>query len=168
MKPAPRLTSPGTSQAASSPISEASSALLSNLILARASLPDGATKAELTRDLRPLILSDIPAAQWRELADELVATLMSADLLTQTRTRFAATPSASPQVVAMLGSEPTPKATWSDVRDGALTARALNLDPADRATLKALASPDGFRALIVQQAFGVGDGPCRFRSCAMA
>jgi hypothetical protein len=158
MKPAPRLTAPGTTQAGTSPIPKPSAALLSNLILARASLPDGATKAELTRDLRPLILSDTPAAQWRELADDLVASLVAASLLTQTRTRFASTPTATPQIIAVLGSEQPPKATWSDIRDGALTARALNLDPADRAVLKALASPDGFRALIVQQAFGVGDG----------
>ncbi len=158
MKPAPRTMPPGTAEHTPSRADTASSALLSRLILVRASLPDGATKAEITRDLRPLILCDVLAPQWREQADTAIAALLNEGLLTQTRTRFASSPRAAPQVTDELGGALAPKSTWAELREGALTARALSLDPTERVVLKALASPDGFRALIVQQAFGVGEG----------
>lgn len=158
MTPAPRLSPSSTIAATPLFIEKPSSASLASLILARASLPDGATKAELTRDLRPFILPDTPAPEWREILDSAVAAHIDSGLLSQTRTRFATAPTAMPQVVALLGCEPASKTTWADLREGPLTARALNLDATDRTVLKALSSPDGFRALVVQQAFGVGIG----------
>jgi hypothetical protein len=157
--PAPRATSPSAPDHRQL---EWATPSIAALILVRAAIEGGTTRAELARDLRPLLgpmfEGTPPKQDWRAMSDAAIVALIGQNLLTETRGRLRATENAASAVSASLGAPMVSGATWRDVREGQLTARALDLDAADRATLKALATPDGLRALIVQHAFGLGEG----------
>ena len=130
---------------------------LAELIALRLLAGGGATRAELARDLRAMTLPELAPAAWRAKAEIEIAELIRLELVSETRGRLKATPG-SGSAANVLGGVIDPKSTWAEVREGALTATALGLDASDKATLKALANADNLRALIVQQAFGLGDG----------
>lgn len=131
---------------------------LASPILLRLTLANGATRAELARDVRPVTRPDLSAADWRVEADAALDRLVRDGLVTESRSRLKATDTGVLQAAAVLGAPIPAKATWLEIRDGALVARALGLDPADRVIIKALANADTLRALIVQGAFGIGVG----------
>lgn len=126
------------------------------LVLLRLSV-SAATRAEIVRDLRPLVRPDLAPAAWRSAAEPVFADLLATGLLTETRGRLKAT---EPGLAAAANAAGVSVATetWASVRDGALVARALGLDPASKPALKALANADQLRALIVQDAFALGEG----------
>ncbi len=130
---------------------------LTGLILLRVALPGGATRAELARDLRAMTLPELAPAAWRRATDSEIAELTRLGFVEEARARFKATQSGVDHAAGDLGIAIGPKATWGELRDGPLTARALGLDSSDKAMPKALANPDNLRGLIVQRAFGLGD-----------
>lgn len=130
---------------------------LADLILLRVALTSGATRAELARDLRTMTLPDLAPAAWRRATDSEFAELSRLGLVEEARARFKATQAGVELAANSLGFTIGPKTTWAELRDGPLTARALGLDPSDKAVAKALANPDNLRGLIVQRAFGLGD-----------
>ena len=132
-------------------------AALAEVILVRIALPGGATRAEMVRDLKGMTRPDLAPAAWRGEADAAIAGLVERGLATELRGRLKATPAGIEKAAAALGAPIAAKATWLELRDGPLTAKALGADAADKALVKALASPDGLRAMIVQRAFGLGD-----------
>jgi hypothetical protein len=127
-------------------------------ILVRIACPGGATRAETARDLRPLLDQQRAAAAWRSSVDASIAELIAAGLAADVRNRLRTTPTGLEQAQRVLDCPIDGAVTWAAMRDGPLTALALGLPPADKAVLKALASPDALRALIVQQAYGLGGG----------
>ena len=151
--PAPALSA---AQKLDTPRHWARSATLADLIVLRLAA-GGATRAEMARDLRPLTRPDLAPALWRAAADPLIAELIGAELALEARGRLKATPQGSARATVAIGAEVGDQ-TWLALRDGALTARALGGDTANKALLKALANPDHLRALVVQHAFGLGDG----------
>ena len=133
----------------------AQSAALAALILLRLAA-GGATRAELARDLRPITRPVLAPAIWRAAADHVVTELIASGLASEVRGRLKATAAGTDRATKAAGAA-VADATWLELRDGALTARALGGDPADKALIKALANPDHLRALIVQQVFGLGE-----------
>ena len=128
---------------------------LADLIILRLAA-GGATRAELARDLRPITRPGLAPAVWRAAADAVVAELMTTSMTIEIRGRMKATAAGSERAAKNVGSA-VADATWLELRDGALTARALGGDPADKALVKALANPGHLRALVVQQAYGLGE-----------
>ncbi len=130
---------------------------IADLITVRLAIGDGATRAEVMRDLRTVMRPELAPAAWRVAAEADIANLLAADLIAETRARLKATGAGRDQAARFLGGAVPSKSSWIDVRDGALTACALGLSAGDRSSLKAIATPDGLRALIVQRAFAISD-----------
>lgn len=149
------LAPPVARDAAASP-DWARAQAFADLVLLRLS-GAAATRAEIVRDLRPMVRSDLAPAHWRAAAEPVLADLLAMGLADDTRGRLKATElglaAASKAAGVTVASE-----TWASLRDGVLVARSLGLDPAVKPTLKALANADQLRALIVQEAFALGEG----------
>lgn len=131
---------------------------LADLILLRLSVAGGATRAELARDLRAMTLPELAPAAWRRATDAEMAELTRLQFAEEGKSRFKATQAGSDHAANALGAAIPAKAAWAETREGPLTAKALGLNPGERGIAKAVAAPDGLRALIVQRAYGIGDG----------
>ena len=87
----PALAAP----AATTPVTNRPPAVLpplAEVILIRASLPAGATRAELLRDLRPTMHAELAPAAWRHAADHAVALLVELGFALESRGRLKPTP----------------------------------------------------------------------------
>lgn len=116
-----------------------------------------ATRAEIVRDLRPIVRTDLAPAEWRAAAEPVLADLLATSLSADARGRLKATEAGLAAASKAVGMN-VANETWSSLRDGVLVARALGLDPSSKPTLKALVNADQLRALIVQEAFALGEG----------
>lgn len=132
----------------------AAPAVLDDIALARIACAGGATRAQLVRDLGPLITGKLSTGEWRQAAEAGVARLLAGGLVQDSRGRLAATKAGATAAARFLGTKDV-EAPWSEQRDVWLIAKALGVDAAKPGLRKALTRPDGLSALIVQQAFGL-------------
>ena len=129
--------------------------LIPALVLVRVACEGGATRAEIVRDLAPFLAHRLSPAEWRAAAEAGIAALVRMALVAPTRQRYAARPRGAVAAAVFLGQEPAALVAWPEQRDVRLVAKALAMPAGDRAKLKALARPEGLRAVIVQRAFGL-------------
>ena len=120
------------------------------LVLARLACEDGATRAELARDLSFAVSA---AGNQRHALEAELAKLVRTSLATENRSRFRASPEGIGALTTELGCKAVPK-TWGEMRDIRLTARALGIEKDAPSRLKGLSKPDTLRAEILGQAFG--------------
>jgi hypothetical protein len=113
-------------------------------VLTRLATEDGATRAEIARDLNGLVAR-------ASIEPELTA-LAAAGFSVEKRGRLTATETGGALVAQQLGTRTPPK-HWRDVRDVRLVAKALGLEHASGSRIKALARPEDLRAEIVARAF---------------
>jgi len=124
------------------------------IVLVRvASASQGATKAELLGDLAPLTAHRLTAAHWRALLERQVAALADAALITTKAGRIEASEAGRTRAGIFLGLKANLPRSWTEVRDVRLIARALGLEREGGKRLKALATPDGLRAAILQRTY---------------
>ncbi len=128
---------------------------IGSLVLARLSVAFGATRAEIVRDLMPLVSHRLSPAEWRAAAAEAAAELLSSGLAAEARGRLTPTDAGAEAMRGAFGHRGAVPASWPDLRDQRLVARALGLEGESAAKLKSLATPDGLRAIILQKAFGL-------------
>ncbi len=128
---------------------------LSALLLARAAVPAGATRAEIVRDLMPLVAHRLSPAEWRATASDEASRLVGLGFVAETRGRLSLTGQGAVAMQRAFGGKGSWPATWPEMRDGRIVARALDIEHESSAKLKALSSPEGLRALILQKAFGL-------------
>jgi hypothetical protein len=143
--------------------SVAGPAPVSALVLARIATQGGATRADVRRDLQPMVAHRLSPAEWREAAERAADEIVAAGLATESRGRLAASDTGAAEVARLLGRRATATATWSARRDVDLVAKSLGLEGESAVKLKALSKPEGLRALVVQKAFGL---PLRPRQSA--
>ncbi len=134
---------------------EAASAALDDLILSRIACSGGATRAQLVRDLGPLVSNRLSPGEWRSAVDGAVARLDACELVREHRGRLRASETGAGAVAHFLGEKEAHARAWSEQRDVWLVAKALELDAGKPTIRKALARPEGLSALIVQKAFGL-------------
>ncbi len=128
--------------------------VVGDLALARIATENGATRADLVRDLAPLTSHRLSPSELRAGIDDVLARLLAEDSILANRGRFRLSPAGAELVVELLGARKLPSG-WPAIRDARLVAAALGLS-AEPAIVKALGRPDGLRALILQRAFRVG------------
>jgi len=111
-----------------------------------------ATRADLQRDVAPLLAPRFSGADFRRSAELGISNLIGSQLVAETKGRLSATGKGLQVAEALLASAKAPCATWADVKL-ALVVRALrtNDTPAIR---KALQRVEGFAALVLQHHFG--------------
>ena len=125
------------------------------LLLARLAVAGGATRAEIVRDGLPLVSHRLSPAEWRRAAAETAAALLADGLAGETRGRLRLTPAGEEAARRLLGAFKSWPSSWAELRDERLVATALGLAGESGQKLKALATPEGLRALILQKAFGL-------------
>lgn len=128
---------------------------LAALVLTRVACAGGATRAQISRDLGPMVLHRLSPAEWRSKAAEILAGLIGAGLAEQSRSRYRTTDKGNAAVAKFLGEKESHARAWSEQRDAWLVAKALGIDATKPAIRKALSRPEGLSALIVQSAFGL-------------
>ena len=133
----------------------AAPAELDDLVLARIACSGGASRAQVVRDLGPLMGGRLTSAQWKTAADTALARLMMNGQLRDARGRLRLTEQGEAAVAGYFGEKEAHARTWNDQRDIWLVAKALGVDASKPALRSALSRPDGLSALVVQQAFGL-------------
>ncbi len=123
------------------------------LVLARVATPGGATHGDLVRDLAPYVAHKLAPAAWREAVARSIAGLAAQGLAGIARNRVELTDAGWQAAYDALG-KPLPR-TWGEMRDVRLVARALGLVGESALRIRRLAKPDGLRAAILQQAYGL-------------
>jgi hypothetical protein len=111
-------------------------------------------KSELAADVGPLVHHP-PTARLRESVDADVANLLAAGLIAKTGPRLAATETGAARAASFLGLKSAVRLPWSEARDVRMVAKALGLQREPARRLKALATPDGLRAAILQRAYNL-------------
>lgn len=124
------------------------------LVLARIAAENGATRADLLRDLAPFTSHRLSPSELRAGVDQSIVSLLFDAIISDSRGRYRLSPSGEDAIGAFLGGRKLP-ATWAGIRDVRLVAAALDLQPEPQ-ILKALERPEGLRGLILQKHFGVG------------
>jgi len=120
-----------------------------------ASAARGMARAELADDLAPLVSHRLATSRWRALLDREVDALAAAGLATAAGARLEASAAGIARAAIFLGLKGNLGRSWDDVRDVRLIARALGLERETGRRIAALATADGLRAAIVQEAFGL-------------
>jgi hypothetical protein len=148
------------------PQADTTASAISLLVLARAAIENGATQAEIVRDLAPYVSHKLAPAAWRDTVSRTIAALAMQGLAGVTRNRVELTAAGRDAVQNELGGKPLPRG-WGEIRDVRLIARALGLEGETAARIKRLAKPDGLRAAILQRAYGLkirgAPSPARLR-----
>ncbi|MCB1522270.1 MAG: hypothetical protein KDJ37_17105 [Hyphomicrobiaceae bacterium] len=144
-------------------------AALRDLVLVRIAVDGGATRVETIRDVGQMVSHRLSPGEWRQTAEAALAELVADGLADDKRGRYLATQAGLARAASYLTlRKPGPLGTWATVRDSLVIARALGLEAESAPKLKALATPEGLRALIVQKAFGlprrVKSTPARLRA----
>ena len=137
------------------PAGGAAPSVIDELTLARIACSGGATRAQIVRDLGPLLAPKLSTAQWQTAADTALARLMMSGKLRDARGRLRLTEQGEAVVAGYFGEKEAHARTWSDQRDIWLVAKALGVDASKPALRMALTRPDGLSALVVQNAFGL-------------
>jgi hypothetical protein len=122
-----------------------------DLLLLRIAI-GGATRADLQRDVAPLLAAKISGLEFRRSAELALSTLAGAQLASESKGRLMATEKGREIAEASFASARAFPTIWPDAKT-ALILGALSASdtPSIR---KALARPEGLAALIVQHRFG--------------
>jgi hypothetical protein len=137
------------------PLGGAALSIHDELVLARIACTGGATRAQIVRDLGPLVAPKLSAAQWREAADAALARLGSGGEVRDQRGRLRLSESGETAVARFFNEKTAQARPWSDQRDIWLVAKALGVDANKPALRMALTRLDGLCALVVQHAFSL-------------
>ncbi len=129
---------------------------LHDLVLVRLAAKGGATRAETIRDLSFFVQHRLSPGEWRLAAEAALEALVSRGLAEDKRGRFTTTAKGQKRAEDyLLLRKAVALGPWPEVRDTQLIARALGLEGESTPKLRALGTPEGLRALVVQQAFGL-------------
>src|SRR5262245_7377627 len=118
------------------------------IVLARIACDDGASRAELWREVGPCV----GTGGGRLPIEAELAELIRAGLAIEFRSRFSASEAGAALLAGELALKTLPR-TWSELRDGRLVAKALGIERETAARIKALSRPDELRAAILAQAY---------------
>ena len=91
--------------------------VIDELILARIACSGGTTRAQLVRDLGPLLAPKLSTAQWKTAADTALARLMMSAKIRDARGRLRLTEQGEAVVAGYFGEKEAHARTWSDQRD---------------------------------------------------
>jgi len=121
----------------------------------------GETAAKIQKDLEPLLGHRWSGAALAEKVERALGELEADGLVTflggktkKSAPKVAPTPDGRRQALAFLGiDELKPKTTWSTLRKIHLPAQVLGLSASTDASIKAIASDPGFKAILLKQQF---------------
>ncbi|WP_045837417.1 hypothetical protein [Hyphomicrobium sp. 99] len=122
-----------------------------DLLLLRIAI-GGATRADLQRDVAPLLTPRISGTEFRQAAELALSTLAGSQLITEAKGRLTASAKGLRAAEGLLTSSRSFPETWADVKTAlVLAALGANDSPAVR---KAIQRAEGLAALVLQHHFG--------------
>lgn len=130
---------------------------LGTLVLLRLAA-GGASRADLSRDLKPFGPTGPSSAALKAALEKEVAALAEASLISKPVGRMEPTEAGHALAARRLGVDTEfvrSLRSWAVLRDGPLTLAAIGADASDPKLAKAVVSPDALRALVVQSAYGI-------------
>ncbi|MDX2309025.1 MAG: hypothetical protein NW216_12350 [Hyphomicrobium sp.] len=133
------------------------------VVLLRCAARNGATKAEIARDLAAVFAGSLPAAALQRAITTAADRALAAKLIRERRQRLILTDTAPSALTKHFGAAVAAKISaqklaWTDLRAGPLTLLALGLADATAAQMRACESAEGLAGLIVQQHLGLTPG----------
>jgi hypothetical protein len=135
-------------------LAQHSALTVKDLVLLRATV--GATRADLQRDLAPLLAPRTSGTEFRRAAEFAIGTLTDTQLIRESKGHLATTAKGSQIAEALVAPAHLNSASWADVK---LALIAYVLDARDTAAVrKALQRPQGLAALVLQNHFGISAG----------
>ena len=129
---------------------------ISDLVLLRVA-SRGATRADLQRDLGPLVAPKTPGTLFRRAAEMAIGTQTAQALITESKGRLSATAAGVRAAGTILGLTKASATDWDSVRC-ALLARALGLPAESPLIAKAQDRADSLAAIVLQQHFKLSPG----------
>ena len=129
--------------------------VLRGVVLLRIACAGGAARTQIIKDLGPYVSHKLSPAEWRMRAGDEATALVTDGLAKQSRGKLIATSEGFKAVKSFTGASIPAKATWQQIRDGQLVAKALGIDAPSPAHLKSMKRPEGVRADILKQAYAI-------------
>jgi hypothetical protein len=122
-----------------------------DLLLLRIAI-GGATRADLQRDVAPLLAPRISGTEFRQAAELALSTLAGSQMIAEAKGRLTASARGLQAAEGLLTSSRAFPETWADVKTAlVLAALGANDSPAVR---KAIQRAEGLAALVLQRHFG--------------
>jgi len=116
---------------------------------------EGETEVQLRKDLHPLVMQQMSAAQWRTNLGQIIVTLVDQEFIRPVRANaYMVTESCQARAASFLQTSRLPKAPWHEIRDGHLIALALGLVPTTHLVSR-LVSAEGLRSAVLTQHFNL-------------
>lgn len=145
--------SPDVASAGSPPQPQLDAGRIRDIVLARVATAGRVlTRAELARDLWPIVSHLISLADWSAMLDRDLGALADAGLCDAKPVAVSVTEAGRKRAALVLGVDVLPR-TWNEARATRIVAKVLAMDGQPARRLKILLKADGLRAAIVQHAF---------------
>lgn len=132
----------------------AKTGLLDDLLLCRVAAKGGATRSDILRDIGALTSHKLSPSELRGHVDAALEVAIASGLMLASRSRFTLTETGQEVAAQHLACKDL-TAEWPELRDIRLVAAALGLAGESERRLRTLLRPDGLRAAILQQAYGL-------------
>lgn len=131
----------------------AGSLSIDDLVLLRVATAP-ATRADLQRDLAPLVAPKIPGTAFRRAAEQAITVLIGRNAISEHRGRLTASDGGVMAASALLAPAKAIPGDWAAMR-AALALRAIAISSAASNVTKAATRPEGLAALMLQKHFGL-------------
>ena len=131
--------------------------ILENIVLLRLAFgaEEGETEVQLRKDLHPIVMHQVSATEWRTVLGQIIVRLVDCGLMRPVRANaYMCTENSQARILEFLQISRLPKLAWHEIRDGYLTALALNLAPNGKLAVRLL-SAEGLRAAIIIDHFNL-------------
>jgi hypothetical protein len=128
--------------------------LVDDFIIGRIAPEEGATRSDVLRDLSPYLSHRLSPSEIRAEIDSCLERMAHDGLVSVTRERYRLTAQGVTYGQRMFGGRTLPR-DWPEFRDLLLPARALGLHNESSQRIRTLGRPDGLRAAILQQTYGI-------------
>ena len=110
---------------------------------------EGETEVALRKDLHPLVMQQMSAAEWRNCLGQIIVSLVNEGFMRPVRANaYMVTDQCQSRALEFLKLSNLPKSPWHEIRDGYLIARALRLQPT-RQLVARLTSAEGLRSILL-------------------
>lgn len=110
---------------------------------------EGETEVALRKDLHPLVMQQMSAAEWRSCLGQVIVNLVNGGFMRPVRANaYVSREQCESRALAFLKVTSLPKLAWHEIRDGYLIAISLGLQPT-RPLIARLASAEGLRSVLL-------------------
>ena len=127
---------------------------IADLVLIRAAA-GGTTRAELQRDLAPLVAPRIAGTAFRQAAELAIGSHTARQWLAESKGRLSITPSGLKEAASLVPAARLPGAGWETIRNTALILEAIGIASETPSLAKALERSESLASLMLQRHYNM-------------